>query len=78
MEIVVARIRKLWKIPYASFSRMGSETCYRVWADNELVYDGIDVGKVRFNKKEVLAWVKKKYGVEITEIKDCGSLRVDG
>lgn len=77
MDITVARVKKLWKIKYSVPARFGSKICYRVWVDNELVYDGVSIMKEHLNKKEVLKWIKRKYNFDITDIKDYGSVRVD-
>jgi len=74
MNIAVAKIVKKWRIPYHVPARYGSAVCYRVWKDNELVYDGVDPNYKRLTKKQVINWVKKKYDFIVVEVKDYGAL----
>jgi hypothetical protein len=76
--IAVAKLVKKWRIPYSSPAKFGSVVCYRVWCNDECVYDGVDVGKQRLTKQQVLTWVKKRFNVVIDpkEVKDHGVVRV--
>lgn len=74
--IVITKTIIKHPIPYTYPKRYSSYTAYRVYNGRILLYDAGDVRKILMKRKEVLKWVKDKYGVEYdsNEIRNDGSI----
>lgn len=75
--IEIYKIIKKSRIKYSLPVKYSSTTCYRVYVDDKIVYEGTDVFKVLLNKKQVTKYVETKYPDQEFIFKNGGTMYCD-